>query len=96
MADLIDRRSVLEVVEYARVANQLVSRSAALNLVKIGINELRSVDIVYCKDCRFCKEHPTSDRVSICTNDSWNREYHPLVNNDHFCSYGERRGDDGA
>ena len=50
-----------------------------------------AVEVVRCEKCRFCKEHPTSDKVKICTNEQWNTEYHPLVHDDDFCSYGERR-----
>ena len=49
------------------------------------------VPVVRCEKCRFCKEHPTSDKVKICTNEQWNTEYHPLVHDNDFCSYGERR-----
>ena len=55
-----------------------------------------AVEVVRCGKCRFCKEHPTSDKVKICTNKQWNTEYHPLVHDDDFCSYGERKGDDNA
>ena len=53
-----------------------------------------AVEVVRCEKCRFCKEHPTSDKVKICTNEQWNTEYHPLVHDDDFCSYGERRNND--
>ena len=49
------------------------------------------VEVVRCEKCRFCKEHPTSDKVKICTNEQWNTEYHPFVHDNDFCSYGERR-----
>lgn len=54
-----------------------------------------AVEVVRCKDCRFCKKHPTSDDVKMCTNQEWNDEYYPLVEDDDYCSYGERREDDG-
>ena len=53
-----------------------------------------AVPVVRCKDCKHCKKHPTSERVNICTNAVWNREYHPLVADYDFCSYGERKDGD--
>ena len=50
-----------------------------------------AVEVVRCKDCRSCKKHPTSDKVKMCTNENWNTEYYPLVHDNDFCSYGERR-----
>lgn len=52
-----------------------------------------AVEVVRCRDCRFCRNHPTSDKVKLCTNKNWNTEYHPFVNDNDFCSYGERRTD---
>lgn len=52
-----------------------------------------AVEVVRCWKCRFCKEHPTSDKVKMCTNENWNTEYYPLVHDNDFCSYGERRTD---
>ena len=47
---------------------------------------------VRCKVCRFCKKHPTSDKVKMCTNEQqWVTECYPLVNDNDFCSYGERK-----
>ena len=51
------------------------------------------VEVVRCEKCRFCKKHPTYDKVKMCTNEQWNTEYHPLVHDDDFCSYGERRSE---
>jgi hypothetical protein len=53
-------------------------------------------EVIRCRACRFCKRHPTSDMVKICTNGQWNKEYHPLVHDDDFCSYGERRAVDAG
>ena len=50
-----------------------------------------AVEVVRCNDCRSCKKHPTSDKVKMCTNENWNTEYYPLVHDNDFCSYGERR-----
>ena len=53
-----------------------------------------AVEVVRCKDCKHCKKHPTSDRVKMCTNEhQWVTECYPLVHDDDFCSYGERRND---
>lgn len=53
-----------------------------------------AVPVVRCKDCHWCKKHPTSDKVNVCTNESWNTEYYTLVTDDDFCSFGERRSND--
>lgn len=66
------------------------------HLLRMAIREQPTVDaveVVRCKDCRFCKKHPTSDKAKICTNDRWNTEYHPFAHDEGFCSYGERRTD---
>ena len=47
--------------------------------------------VVRCKDCCFSAKHPTTDVWKICTNEQWNTEYYPLVRDNDFCSYGERR-----
>ena len=50
-----------------------------------------AMEVVRCKDCRFCKKHTTSDKVKMCTNEQqWATECYPLVHDDDFCSYGER------
>lgn len=55
-----------------------------------------AVEVVRCKKCRFCKKHPTSDKVKMCTNEQqWVTEYYPIVHDDDFCSYGERKDGDG-
>ena len=49
------------------------------------------VEVVRCKDCRFCKKHPTSDKIKRCTNEQqWVELCYPLVYDNDFCSYGER------
>lgn len=48
--------------------------------------------VVRCKDCRFCKKHPTSDKTKMCTNEQqWVVECYPLVFDNDYCSYGERK-----
>lgn len=54
-----------------------------------------AVPVVRCRDCRFCKKHPTSDKVKLCTNEQWNTEHHPIVHDNNFCSDGERRCNNG-
>ena len=50
------------------------------------------VEVVRCKDCRFCKKHPTSDKTKMCTNEQqWVTECYPLVYDNDYCSYGERK-----
>lgn len=66
------------------------------SLLRLLLSEAPTVDaveVVRCRDCRFCRKHPTSDKVKLCTNENWNTEYHPFVNDNDFCSYGERRTD---
>lgn len=45
----------------------------------------------YCRECKYCKPHPTSDQCKICTNKRRCDEFHPLVSDNDFCSYGRRR-----
>lgn len=51
-----------------------------------------AVEVVRCKDCRFCKKQPTPYGAKMCTNQKWNTEYYPLVEEDDYCSHGERSG----
>ena len=83
---LIDARALME---YAR--NQ---KSGTIDCNDIArFPTVDAVEVVRCKDCRFCKKHPTSDKTKICTNERWNTEYHPFAYDEGFCSYGERRTD---
>lgn len=63
--------------------------------VKSAIDKAPTVDavpVVRCKDCRFCKKHPTSDKTKMCTNEQqWVTDCYPLVHDTDFCSYGERK-----
>ena len=52
-----------------------------------------AVEVVRCKDCKFCKKHPTAEGYKLCTNFKWNNEYHPFTEDDYFCSYGKRRSE---
>lgn len=64
------------------------------DLIKTVLEQTKTVDaveVVRCKECRFCKKHPTSDKVKLCTNEHWNTEYHPFAYDNGYCSYGERR-----
>ena len=62
--------------------------------IQIFDNATDVVPVVRCKDCKHCKKHPTSDRVKMCTNEQqWATECYPLVHDDDFCSYGERRSE---
>ena len=50
------------------------------------------VEVVWCKGCKHCKKHPTSDKVKMCTNEQqWVTECYPLVHDYDYCSYGERK-----
>lgn len=64
--------------------------------IKCFVEQMPTVDaveVVRCWKCRFCKEHPTSDKAKMCVNENWNTEYYPLVHDNDFCSYAERRTD---
>lgn len=96
MADLIDKQAVLN----GKVACTTIGTQVYLKLEDVAefINSFSAIDaveVIRCKDCRFCKKHPTSDDVKMCTNQEWNDECYPLVEDDDYCSRGERREDDG-
>jgi hypothetical protein len=52
------------------------------------------VEVVRCKDCKHCKKHPTTDKIKMCVNNQWVMECYPLVHDNDFCSYGERKQND--
>lgn len=71
------------------------STKAAIRAFLRTVPAVDAVEVVRCKDCRFCKKHPTSDKVKMCTNEQqWATECYPLVHDDDFCSYGERKGNE--
>ncbi len=98
MADLIDRAAlgigkanpkIFENAEYAKGWNSAIEILRAAPAVD-------AVKVVRCKECRFCKKYPTSDGGKMCTNQEWNTVYYPPVEDDDYCSRGERREDDGT
>ena len=81
MAEYIEREAVLA-MKYAGIVD--VADIKAIPAADVA-------PVVRCKDCRFCEKHPTSDEVKLCTNETWNTLYYPLVEDDGFCSFGERK-----
>ena len=75
----------------AVLADHLIANGVVISNLETTTNA-DLVEVVRCKDCKHCKKHPTSDRVKMCTNEQqWVTECYPLVHDDDFCSYGERR-----
>lgn len=57
-----------------------------------AVKDFDLVEVVRCKDCKHCKEHPTSDKIKMCTNEQqWVTDCYPLVHDTDYCSYGERK-----
>ena len=88
--DLITKDFALYVVHYF-ASMQTWSKQDILAEIDRKIKEADE-DVVRCKDCRFCKKHPTSDKTKMCTNEQqWVTDCYPLVHDTDFCSYGERK-----
>ena len=65
---------------------------ARAKIVVMSAPTVDAVEVVRSKDCRFCKKHPTYNKVKMCTNEQqWVTECYPLVYDNDFCSYGERK-----
>ncbi|MBO7171335.1 MAG: hypothetical protein J6V52_00035 [Bacteroidaceae bacterium] len=61
-----------------------------------------AVEVVRCRDCKHTRERDEDEKnylvegVLICTSIDATNDCSNAVWPDHFCSYGERREDDGA
>lgn len=104
MADLIDRETVRLAYEKSfENDNHRIEGASAIHMqehrhmlhILDKIPAVDAVEVVRCKECRFCKKYPTSDGGKMCTNQEWNTVYYPPVEDDDYCSRGERREDDG-
>lgn len=81
----VDKEELIRALQYDRQQYELGYADGKVDAM---------AELVRCEKCRFCKEHPTSDKVKMCTNEQqWATECYPLVHDDDFCSYGERRND---
>ena len=49
------------------------------------VNDAPSIDIVRCKECKYCR-YQNADDAYICK-----KTGHSMYTTEHFCSYGERR-----
>lgn len=96
MAEYIDRNAVMEEIQ------KIFHETDVNGEEQVGVMKCHRiirtqpaadvVEVVRCKDCRFCKKHPTSDKVKMCTNEQqWVTECYPLVHDNDYCSYGERK-----
>ena len=67
--------------------HSLVDGTARINLrlAKNIIEDMPSIDIVRCKDCRFGQWHEQAEEYICIAHDQ------DLFDGDHFCSYGERK-----
>jgi hypothetical protein len=82
MAKYVNADGVKTAIEYVRWTNDLISKDAALNLVKIAIEEaptetVDAIDIVRCAECWL---YPTC------------RRYGDDLKEDDYCSRGKREG----
>ena len=50
------------------------------------IEDAPSIDIVRCKECKWCDDGNGANRALICTNEYIDIDCHP----DFYCGYGER------
>lgn len=101
MAECVEKEALLEVVNNLRLGRHL-NKDAALNLMERAINNLPAADVVAvvrCKDCRnsMLWRKPTDTVIGECLIRKMNSEDEEFcqVGADDFCSYGERRGDNG-
>ena len=88
---LIDADALMELYDLGEeLKNYEKLLSVPVPVIQQNIKDMPTIEVepvVRCNECRFCKEHPTSDMVKLCTNEKWNTEYHPLVKDNGFCSY---------
>ena len=83
-----------EYVKAVMINDRLMQGNAEFNLyaqqVEIQVKALPSIDIVRCKECKYYGKFPT---WSVCTYWSGDPYEQASVNEDDFCSYGEREGE---
>ena len=88
MADLIKRDALMDHIELnAREYGEDYDAWQILGDVD-DFPAVDAVEVVRCKDCRLSEESYFGDGWRYCRN---NHHHH---NDNHFCSYGERRADD--
>lgn len=58
-----------------------------LHAILGAITQAPSIDIVRCKECKWCDDGNGANRALICTNEYIDIDCHP----DFYCGYGERR-----
>jgi hypothetical protein len=96
--DLIDRKALLE--ELDKFANPMPNKSGYDFLCGIAtaITEIEdaptvdAVEVVRCKDCKYCIDTSASSTNIACSKGVNWRAVEPY----HFCSYGERREENGC
>ena len=93
--EYIERNALMKkIFQYGHIVDQQ-NYSINAKAIQKAIQDAPAADVVEvvrCKDCRFCERDPSSDRVKRCTNEQqWGEEYYPLVHDNDFCSYGERK-----
>ena len=85
--EYIEREALIENLNkfapehYSSLINMLITKQPTADVV----------EVVRCKDCEFCSNHPTSDEAKMCINPKWSDEFYTLVQDNDFCSYGVRK-----
>lgn len=93
MPEYIEREALMEVVNNLRFGKHL-NKEAALNLMERAINNLPAADVVAVVRCKDCKWH--ANRLCYHPRFDYVCEIPPTARTFEFCSYGERREEDGA
>ena len=77
--------------EGASILGHCVSRLVKADTMVDDMPTIDAVPVVRCKDCKHYENH----KLKVYENCVRNERYIPVLPND-FCSYGERRSDDGT
>lgn len=65
-------------------------RESVLRIVD-EVPAVDAVEVIRCEKCKYARQR--IDGHLVC--DVWSDDYDTVVGSDDFCSYGERRGDNG-
>lgn len=90
MSDLISRSALI--AEFNKIGSDLWHISA----IETYIEEAPAVEVVRCKDCKYWQKHQydyRTDGLCECLVKYHDAERY-MTEEDHFCSYGERRDEE--
>ena len=95
MADLIDRAALIN--RFERIAGRMKCETFHISLIETEIKEAPNltpgVDVAVVIRCKNCKHRYHNEDCGKYCCDLWGDGYDTVVQENDYCSYGERRAD---